>query len=325
MLDMPCFAWQREAARLAQWAQERLVNRTDVYGQYLPIRLREPGKSINYTAPSNEEDRRDGALDTSKLVRHFCGADYSQILGLHAISRENTCKWFLIDIDQHGEDAVAQAAVNQNAAVGWYEELHRQGFHPLLLDSNGAGGFHLLGMFSKPVDSRRVFAFAHQSVEDHAGRGLAKAPEVFPKQTHLNEHCRYGNWARLAGRHHTRNHWTKVWDGMRWLEGQAAIEAILEASGDSPDLIPAELEIAIATENQGRPGRVGVGGGRPRYNYESPYDADYWLDILEGREPGGRHPALLEIAGHLLGKRVDPVVVEELCVIWNGVRNQPPQ
>ncbi len=321
MMDMPCFAWQREANKLAQWAEERLVNRTDVYGRYLPMRLREPGKSNNYTAP-NEEDRRDGALDMYKLVQHFRGADHSQLIGLHAISRQNTCKWFLIDIDQHGEDATAQSMVNRAAAVGWYEELKRPGFHPLLLDSNGAGGFHLLVMFSVPIPSTRVFAFAHQFVENYAARGLIQAPEVFPKQPEVNGQRRYGNWARLPGRHHTRNHWTKVWDGVRWLEGQAAIEAILEASGDSPDLIPVEVKITTVTANQGRPGRVGVGPRRP--TYESPYDVEHWLGILEGREPGGRHPALLELAGHLLGKRVDPVVVEELCVIWNEARNQPP-
>ena len=61
MLDLPCMAWQREATRLAEWAWTWLVNRTDVFGRYLPLRLREPGKSNDYTAPS-EEDRRNGAL-----------------------------------------------------------------------------------------------------------------------------------------------------------------------------------------------------------------------------------------------------------------------
>ena len=52
MLDLTGNAWQREAARLALWTLERLVNRTDVYGSYLPLERRTPGKSNNYTAPA---------------------------------------------------------------------------------------------------------------------------------------------------------------------------------------------------------------------------------------------------------------------------------
>ena len=61
MLDLTGNAWQREAGRLAQWTLERLVNRTDVYGSYLPLGIRQPGKSNNYTAPSKAL-RRQGLL-----------------------------------------------------------------------------------------------------------------------------------------------------------------------------------------------------------------------------------------------------------------------
>jgi hypothetical protein len=315
MLDCPGIAWNRYARRLAQWTQQRLVNRSDVYGSYLPLGSRVAGQSNNYTAPANKDQRRPGALTTAVIEEHYCGNDQGQLIGLHAISAESTCKWLLIDIDQHGDDHAALAEANIKAAFGWYAELQRQGFHPLLLDSNGAGGFHLLVVFSVAVASQRVFAFANQLVQDYAERGLGQAPEVFPKQPDVNEQRRYGNWARLPGRHHTRDHWTHVWDGNRWLAEQAAIEAILGVTGDSPELIPAV--------QANRSCRVGVGERRPVY--ESAHKSDHWLELLQGQQPGARHQGVLQLAGYLLGKRVDPLVVEELCVIWNEARNDPPR
>jgi hypothetical protein len=72
MLDLTGNAWQREAARLAQWTQERLVNRTDVYGSYLPMERRTPGKSNNYTAPALPL-RRPGVLTRDIIEEHYRG------------------------------------------------------------------------------------------------------------------------------------------------------------------------------------------------------------------------------------------------------------
>lgn len=238
MLDLTGNAWQREAGRLAQWTLERLVNRTDVYGSYLPLGIRQPGKSNNYTAPSKAL-RAPGALTTEIIEDHYRGYDQGSLIGLHAISPDCTCRWFVVDIDQHGDgDHAAIAAANAKAAFAWLAELQQRGFHPLLLDSNGHGGYHLLVVLAEPVSSQRVHAFATNFVQDYAARGLTQAPEVFPKQPDVNEQRRYGNWWRLPGRHHTREHWTKVWDGSHWLEDQAAVEAILSVTGDSPELIP---------------------------------------------------------------------------------------
>ncbi len=314
MLDLTGNAWQREAGRLARWTQERLVNRTDVHGAYLSLGSRQPGKSNNYTAP-NKALRGPGALTTEIIEEHFRGYDHGSLIGLHAISPDCTCRWFVIDIDQHGDNQAALAAANAKAAFAWHADLQRQGFHPLLLDSNGRGGYHLLVILAEPVASQRVHAFATQFVQDYADRGLVQAPEVFPKQPDVNEQRRYGNWWRVPGRHHTRDHWSKVWDGTRWLEDQAAVEAILSVMGDSPNLVPA----AACSPSR----RVGVGLARPQY--VSGYGTDDWLEILQGTGPGNRHDSLLRLAGFLLGKRVPPVVVEELCVIWNEARNDPPR
>lgn len=51
-----------------------------------------------------------------------------------------------------------------------------------------------------------------------------------------------------------------------------------------------------------------------------------WARIIrEGAEPGARHPTLTQLAGHLLGKRVDPAVVLELLLAWNDARCRPPK
>jgi hypothetical protein len=43
---------------------------------------------------------------------------------------------------------------------------------------------------------------------------------------------------RLLGQHPEYRHFSRVWDGERWLEREEAIEAILAATGDPPKLIP---------------------------------------------------------------------------------------
>jgi hypothetical protein len=75
-------------------------------------------------------------------------------------------------------------------------------------------------------------------VADHSEFGFPAAPEVFPKQESLSERVQFGNWLRLPGRHHTREHLTRVWDGCDWLEGEEAINAILAIDGDDPALMP---------------------------------------------------------------------------------------
>jgi hypothetical protein len=120
----------------------------------------------------------------------------------------------------------------------WYSRLLDLGFHPLLTDSNGRGGYHLLIILSASIPTPKVFAFMRWLTSDHAGLGLVNAAECFPKQARL-EPGRYGSWLRLPGRHHTREHCSRVWNGSTWLESAAAAEFILALAGDDPALIPA--------------------------------------------------------------------------------------
>jgi hypothetical protein len=130
------------------------------------------------------------------------------------------------------------AEANLVAVLHWHDVLCRLGFQPLLTDSNGKGGYHLLTVFSEPVSTSRVFVFLEWLVRDHADHGLTVPPETFPKQPYIKP-GRCGNWLRLPGRHHTREHWSRVWDGSRWLDGAGAIDLILRRTGDARTLIPA--------------------------------------------------------------------------------------
>jgi hypothetical protein len=245
--------WKRRAPTLAAWAWERLVNRRDVWGAYRP--LRERGKqyekpdgtlatlSTQTTRPRLHRRGKD-FLTPSLLRRHFEGGD-GWITGLHSTSPDNTSKWGGVDLDWHGPDSTTPE-VNLAAALGWYEQLRGKGFRPLLTDSNGAGSYHLVSLLREPVPTPRVFYFLKELVSDHSRYGMTAAPEVFPKQARLRGKPgkpAYGNWLRLPGRHHTRDHWSRVWDGSRWLDGDPGIDFILSLDGDPAPLIPEDGEV----------------------------------------------------------------------------------
>ena len=203
----------------------------------LALGARAPGKSNNYTAP---------ALASSAAWRPNVG-HYRRALprprpGQPHRAACNLARMHVQVVPRGYRPARRRpsrlAAANAKAAFGWYAELQQRGFHPLLLDSNGRGGYHLLVVFAEPCSFTTGPCLRHAVRAGLRRTGLAQAPEVFPKQPDVNEQRRYGNWARLPGRHHTRDHWTKVWDGTQWLEDQAAVEAILSVTGDSPELIP---------------------------------------------------------------------------------------
>jgi len=161
--------WRERAAELADWAQRRLINRRDVWGQYsvpTPAEERESGRSYKaMTLPAKSQ--RDGGdkVTIDKLTRHFASRRYRkpQLIGLHAKSPESTSRWIGLDIDCHDTEATGALDLgrrNLRAVVTWYQKLQSMGYDPLLFDSNGAGGFHLWILLAEPAPTETVFEFA---------------------------------------------------------------------------------------------------------------------------------------------------------------------
>ena len=231
--------WRERATELADWAMHNLVNRKDVWGQYAVLTPTEQKNSERsykaMTLPAT--DKRDGVdrVTLDKLTRHFASRHLRkpQLIGLHAKSKAATSRWFGIDIDNHADDATSGdelARRNLNAAVNWHRKLQSQGYDPLLLDSNNAGGYHLWVLFKEPAPTADVFAFAMATVADWEEQQLDKLPETFPKRVKEES---LGSWFRLPGLHHTRHHHAAVWVGddeldEPWLRGHAAIDLILQ-------------------------------------------------------------------------------------------------
>ncbi|MGE0756678.1 MAG: hypothetical protein AB7F89_18240 [Pirellulaceae bacterium] len=233
--------WRERAREMAEWVQLRMVNRTDVWGRYLAAKYRrdrEGARQDAITAPFREE-RGKVFLGVSSLEKHFKTRDVGGVLGLHSMSVDLTSRWLAIDIDLHDEDDLSVSPQgNFAAAQGWRAELAASGGDPLLLDSNGVGGFHVLLLLAEPMETASVHGFGKQLVGDYERRGLDAEPELFPNSPTWDH---YGNWLRLFGRHHTRQHYTRVWNDepwaeSAWLDGHDAIDRILRTVPLAPDL-----------------------------------------------------------------------------------------
>jgi hypothetical protein len=238
-------AWAAHAQELARWADAGYVNRRDVAGGYTALEERgkeyvkpdgtaaKVGSTVTRPAPA----RRGGDyLTLARLGRHFRARGPLDVLGAHTTSPDNTSRFGTVELDHHGPLS-NPTEVNFRAAVAWWERLRERGFHPLLWDSNGTGGYHLDVLLAEPVATPGLFHFLRRLVSDHAAYGLSKPPETFPKQPRIAP-GRYGNWVRLIGRHHTKDFWARVWDGSRWLEGHGAIDFLLALTGDPVTLVP---------------------------------------------------------------------------------------
>jgi hypothetical protein len=224
--------WVRDADRLAEWAMERLVNRRDVWSQY----TLKDGKIGVVMLPIVERRKMGTDMVTlNKLHRHFSGKSPAHLIGLHSISDHSTAKWFAIDVDLHDEtlpNSGEIAEANFNAALEWAEGLREQGIDAMLIDSNGVGGYHVWVLLDKEYPLADVYDFADKIRSDWQERGLPRKPEQFPPKRAVNpDDLPYT--LRTPGRHHTRPHYTRLWNWdavpgePEWLEGGDAIEAMM--------------------------------------------------------------------------------------------------
>ncbi|MFN2502171.1 MAG: hypothetical protein ABR530_09180 [Pyrinomonadaceae bacterium] len=223
--------WHRYADALADWAMERLVNRRDVWSQY----TLKDGKVRVVMLPIPERRKAGTDMVTlNKLHRHFTAKSVAHLIGLHSISDHSTCKWFAVDIDLHDEtvpNAGEIAGANFAAALQWSERLRAMGMDPILMDSNGVGGYHVWVLLDREYPLADTFDFANDLRSDWDKLGLPRKPEIFPpKREVAPDDLPYT--LRTPGRHHTRHYYTRVWDfdgfgENEWLEGGDAIEVLL--------------------------------------------------------------------------------------------------
>ncbi len=250
------YVWLEHADKLASWTLRYLVNRTDVFGQYYHVNpdLVLPGGVIPVKQRTVREE-----LTLDILQQHFKALSAEEVVGIYSISPDDTCRWIEIDIDQHSGKNDEVGERNLFAARHWYSVLKEIGFEPLLWHSNGRGGFRLNVRFETPIACSEANSFGLWLVRDWKEFGLPSIPEVFPKQRSVEDtKKKLGNFVRLPGRHPKRNFYPEVFDGLRWLRGEAAVNHILQLTAQSSSLIPVEA-LEYVPPKQKSVARVGTG------------------------------------------------------------------
>jgi len=258
--------WKANASRLSTWTMERLVNRSDAWGLY--VRWTDNGHEHRTTTAPAKKDRGKVLLTLAVLEGHFCGLP-GQIIGLHTVSPNNACLWFSFDFDNHNHDPEV-AARNLQQAMLLVEHLRDYGFTAILEDSNGDGGYHVWVLLSARAPSNVVYAFVQKLIEE-----LGITAEGFPKQPEIASDG-YGNFLRVPGKHHSGDHWSRIYSYGRWLVGQEAIDALIDAPLSDVLLLPDppaddEVRQTAVINSELRPRTPGAGRR---------LDADIALDCL---------------------------------------------
>jgi hypothetical protein len=295
--------WKERSRELADWAMERLVNRREVWGQYAllsPEQARESGRTYKAMTLPVPEMRGEDRVTLDKLARHFASRRLHrpQLIGLHAESQEGTSRWLGIDIDNHDLDAVGadvRARRNLAGALAWWRAFGERGYDPLLFDSSGRGGYHLWVLFAEPAPTAAVFDLVKAVASTWEANQLEEEPEVFPKQPRPGS---LNAWFRLPGMHHTQPHYSRLWSGEEWLsdpwlEGHAAIDAMLQVIPGPPPPAPAGLAVPLG----GVPARQGELGA------PSPSAPERSAAVRKQRFGGaGRPTVCLDLDGVLVNR-----------------------
>ena len=276
-------AWQDQAKKLAEHAVRHLLNRNDGMGAY--------GDSAPYTRKITQEISEARTEEIQRLiVSHFAGR---KIGGIHTNSAFDadgkwTARFGCIDLDLKAEHPYKEMRRQRNHefAVMVQHRLAALGIQSVVEDSNGRGGYHIWFWLTGPIDVARLYAFLQSLVadaEEHGferqfqrvdadGNGLihpngkpnygSDLPETFPKQdTPTGEG--FGNWMRLPGKHHTYDHWSRIWGDGEWLTIEDSVDAWLslpaadvalipELPADEPEaapVAPAKASVAVVHSN----------------------------------------------------------------------------
>ena len=196
--------WGRMHAKLAQAAQ-RLVNRVDACGGY------RDGK------PTTRKDSDTDWYPAEQAMRYHFAYGH-RVIGLHSTSPDNSCRWIAFDIDAHAGESEQG---NIDAALTIADRLTAAGLKPRIFSSDGRGGIHVWAVFDQPRPSDQTYDLAQRTIAD-----LPIEVETFPKQASIDPGG-FGNWIRLPGHHHKRDHWSQVWIDGRWGTAEESTAALL--------------------------------------------------------------------------------------------------
>jgi hypothetical protein len=224
------------------------VNRWNCCGAYLSHGAREARRRDN---PGGKVDitytKKKVRINNNLIYAHLISTPDSpeSILGLHAVVRrrgDGTCwsRWVAWDIDCHGPGD--DPGRNLRYALELCDRLRVLGFDPLLLDSNGRGGYHVWVVFAEPIPSSDAYWFARWLVRDWREQGFTSMPEAYPKQASLTAggEGSFGSWLRApGGAHHSREHRCMIYREGSWLGGTEMREHLVATRLATPDLIPA--------------------------------------------------------------------------------------
>ncbi|TWU18880.1 TOTE conflict system archaeo-eukaryotic primase domain-containing protein [Allorhodopirellula heiligendammensis] len=216
-------AWQVNRQALAEWCWERMAVKRDRYGRY------SSNGSARWSANS---------LSPESLHGHFNG---TEIIGLGITSLDDECSFVVWDLDNHVSDE--STSLNLNYAIMLRDKLRAIGLQSLIEDSDGKGGIHLWLVFSQRIPASTAHQLAKSIASDFREHGLEKI-ECFPKSpTVKNTQKRCGNYIRIPGKHHKRDHWSRFWGDDDWLTLSDSVQLLREHKGNDPALIPAATSV----------------------------------------------------------------------------------
>jgi hypothetical protein len=316
--------WAAYAVPLARLVMARYVNRTDAYGGFNPLnkRGREYTRKDGTTATYGKNTTHKRRLTLRTVIDHFqagvMGAGIfkpedwlnlapARVIGPHTASANDTSRTTTVEVDAHDGPVANEAGI-----IAGYDCLRTLGFRPLLWTSDERGGFHLDTLYHEAPHTNISFAFGEWLKTKWRSWGLPAEPESLPKQPRVKGVMPYGSWCRLIGRHHTRDVWAKVWNGVGWLEGDAAARYVIELlsrGGDDYTLIPPEV-LAIAAEELKQYQATHAAAGQqqqlgctlpvstPVRPWVDPSDHASAADVLT---PGRRYAYLFKIATGMRG------------------------
>ncbi|HEY0931782.1 MAG TPA: hypothetical protein VGE27_17805 [Gemmatimonas sp.] len=319
--------WSAFAPELATFLLDRLPNRYDVWGAYIPELARAADQPNVWTAPAKTR-RGVEHLSAQHIVQHFTARHAGDVIGLHTTSPENTSRWFGLDFDVHDEcgNAIDMQREAVAAAFSWCIDALGERISLLLEDSNGNGGRHLWGYFESPVATPALFVYLSATAGE-CFEATGFRPETYPKQPRLaltrTGTQQVGNWLRLPGRHHTKAHWSRLaWPGGEWQSGAEAARMLFDWPASDPTAIPpldayAAIETPPPARQQQFPKLLAGGARADRI-------ARYVEKLPHGVAGSGRSNHLFRLAAFLCHD-AQCTSVEALAILhaWNG-GNAPP-